>query len=177
MSTIVGSKDHFAVEYDMEPLDSSDRMHWLPGHICFWVAGHILGRYEIGAELTVAFASFPHLLANRGRRLNPRLLTLPLLDAFREVYSALHVDTGQTDVEIERAWAQYSPLYAVPTGFDVFDGWMGFLVEDHVRARYMWRDPDDIIREAWLQAGELDNVIDAFLTQLEERTGQKRRSV
>jgi hypothetical protein len=116
-------------------------------------------------------------LANRGRRQNTRLLTLPLLDAFREVYSALHVDTGQPEEEVERAWERYSRLYFVPTGFDVFDGWMGFLVEDQVRARYMWRDPDDSIRETWLQTGEFDNVIDAFLTELEERTGQKRGSI
>jgi hypothetical protein len=177
MSTIIGSNERFAVEYELQPLDNPEQMHWLPGRICFWIEGKKIGNYEEGAQLTVALATFSQLLRHQGNVRNERLLELPLVDAYQEIYSALYVDVGQPEEQVDQAWDEYSRFLAIPTGFDVFDRWMAFLVEDSERGRFMWRGPDDRVHEAWLVAGEFFSVLGAFLEHLEERTGQKRRAM
>jgi hypothetical protein len=57
----------------------------------------------------------------------------------------------------------------------VFDGHHGFLIEDRLVGRRIWRSRrDEIIHATRIGAGEFGRVIDDFLTALERISGQTR---
>ena len=81
----------------------------------------------------------------------------------------------RTDEEIDELSRRYKRFEVFPNGFEVFDGWLGFLVEDRLIGRLIWRaSADKIVRETRIGVGEFDRVIDAFLTELEKVSGQTR---
>ena len=59
----------------------------------------------------------------------------------------------------------------IPIGVDAFDGWQAYLIEDERRGRYLWRGPDEVVREAWLKAGIVDHTLEALMRDLNSRTG------
>ena len=104
-------------------------------------------------------------------------MAMPAAKAFSIMYEALYDDPGDRSYrEIAELAERYERFEVLPRGFDVFDGWRAFLVEDRIAARLLWRSPDGTIHEARIGAGEFDRVIDAFLTELERQSGHKRRT-
>ena len=189
MSEIFGAPERFAVEYELlspetllevlgEPaLSDAERAYWLFGRIRFWAGGTAIGDYEPSAALTVALASFePQLLANRGKRQDPRFMTGAAELVFHRINSAIYEDDERNKEQIAQD-LDFARFYGIPAGFDAFDGWMAFLIEDGGRGRYLWSKRDRVIREVVLDSGEFDDALEAFLSDLEGRTGQTRTRV
>jgi hypothetical protein len=175
MSTLIGQRERIAVEFDLWP-SSPDTQSWLFGTMCLWAAGKRIGRHEEQRAMTVGMAAFPHVLLNAGTRRDDTLMAMPAEQAFATICDALYGDPdGRTDKEIDEISRRYVRFEVLPGGFDVFDGWRAFLVEDRIAARLLWRSAHDVIHEARLGAGEFDRVIDGFLTELERQSGQKRK--
>jgi hypothetical protein len=176
MGTIVGQPDRIAVEFDLWPSEPEAK-EWLFGTMCLWAAGQRIGRHDEQCAMTVALASLPHVLLDKGKRSDAALMAMPAAKAFSTMYEALYGDPGdRPDREIAERAERYERFEALPRGFDVFDGWHAFLIEDRIAARLLWRSPDDAIHEARIGAGEFDRVIDAFLTELERQSGAGRRT-
>jgi hypothetical protein len=96
-------------------------------------------------------------------------------DAFEAIYQALYADQPELSYsETSAHVCRYRRFEAVPNGFDVFDGWHAFLIEDRLIGRLVWRGPNDLIMEARVGTGEFDRVLDRFLAALEQISGQRR---
>lgn len=163
---LFGSKSRFAIEADLDKVGAEDP--FLLGRFCFWVGEKAVGDYELGGALSVALASCRNLLRFRENRGDSTLIAMPAADAFIEIYSALFVDNGQPDDQVKRDAEYYTRFVAIPMGFDVFDSWMAFLIEDRASGRYLWRKmdlEDDPVHETMLLKGEFDAVLLEFVNR------------
>jgi hypothetical protein len=176
---VIGQPDRVAVEFALDPSLQAEHPSWLFGTMCLWVGGHRIGRHDEICAMTVALSSFPGLLRNRGNRADPALMACSAGDAFEAIYEALYAD--QTELSYSETSARvcrYRRFEAVPNGFDVFDGWHAFLIEDRLIGRLVWRRPNDSIMEARIGTGEFDRVLDRFLAALEQiRLSVSKRNV
>ena len=107
------------------------------------------------------------LLVNRGQRFDETLFGAPAEEVFSKIFSALSIDSGQSDDEVARDEAFYSRFRVVARGFDIFDNWDGFLIEDHVVGRFLFRRVNSELKEATIPAGEFDRVLDEFVKTLQ----------
>lgn len=171
---VIGERERVAAEVDLLEDVPPRQKGWMFGRLSLWVGGILVGRHDEVGALTVALTTFPDILGHRGERSRPHLMALPAVEVARRVHEGLYVDSGQSDVAIRRAEQEYTPLLVLPRGFDLFDGWMGVMIEDEEIGRFVVRGPDGQVREARIQAGEFDRVIDALLSELERISGQIR---
>lgn len=173
-AVVLGDRARVAVEYELVPDVGPRERKWLFGRLALWVGGLAVGRHDEVGALTVALTSFPAVLANQGKRGRPHLMEAPAEEVFQQMFEAMFVDSGQSDAAVRRARQEYGPLLVLPPGFDLFDGWTAMLIEDETTGRFIVQGPDEQVHEAKIPAGELDRVIDAFLTDLERISGQIR---
>jgi hypothetical protein len=188
MSTIVGRPERIAAEFeiyslqrladefDLRSTEQNDISTWIYGTMCLWAGGHRIGRHDELCAMTVAMAGFPSILRNKGKRSNPALMTKSARAVFRIVHRALY--GAHENLSYRQLVALTQPfdcLSVLHKGFDVFDGWDAYLIEDGTVGRLIWRGPDRRIREVRIDAGEFDHMLDEFLTALENATGHKRR--
>jgi hypothetical protein len=179
MSTLIGYRDRVAVEFELKKVEPELR-NWLYGTMSLWAGGHRISRHGRHGEvctLTVALTSFPGILRDAGDRSDPRLMAMPADEAFEIMHEAIYGDepgsTYQQTVALSR---HFGRLEVFPIGFEVFDGHHGFLIEDRLVGRLIWRATADmIVREIRIGAGEFDRIIDQFLTELERLSGHTRR--
>lgn len=175
MSTVVGQPDRIAVEFDLWPSEPEHKQ-WLFGTMCLWAGGQRIGRHDEQCAMTVAMAGFPHILRDAGKRRDDALMAMSAVDAFTTIHDALYGDPAdRSDREIDELSRRYVRFEVLPRGFDVFDGWWAFLIEDRIAARLLWQSPNEVIHEARIGAGEFDRVIDGFLTELERQSGYQRK--
>jgi hypothetical protein len=127
------------------------------------VRGARVGNYDNGTSISVARHCLEALLRFHGKRHSTRLWDLPARAVFRELYSKLYLDDDRSDEQIRADFDEYSRYQASPSGLDVFDGWLAFLIEDEVRGRFIWEDPSSNINEVSLPSGNFDSVITLFL--------------
>ena len=156
---LVGDPKRFAIQFELdEPLVED----WLFGRFCFFAGGTAVGDWSVRASLATGRAMLQTLLSRKGKRSADRLMTIPATVAFSEIEAALFEDDSRSDEAVEKDSAFYSRFIAIPTGFDVFDEWMAFLIEDDVRARLLWNKLPYVEppREAWLRAGEFDAIVE-----------------
>jgi hypothetical protein len=169
---LLGAKDLFAIEFELDNLQESEeaRARFMNGKFCFWVRGDRIGDYDYGGSLSVALHDCKRLLSYAGRRKEERLYLKSTEDVYSEIQRALYVDSGQSDEQMAEDSAYYIRFEAIPVGFDVFDGWMAFLVEGETTGRYIWRSPStagDVLHEQQLPAGEFDRVLSTFVQAFE----------
>jgi hypothetical protein len=159
---IIGNPDRFGVKFEIDlPYE-----HWLFGRMCYIVHNQCVGNYENGASLAVAINGLTSLMQFSGARNEESLITKPAADVFTEIDNALYLDRGQSDGRVARDRTYYWRFHAKPTGFDVFDHWKCYLVEDERVGRFLWvnlRDETKQVHEQQLARGEFDAVILSFL--------------
>lgn len=173
---ILGSKDSFAIEFEVDPIPqgaSEEHIkymrYFILGRMCFWVNHQQIGDYDLGGSLSVAAADLPTLLEKTGRRYAPALNAESAEKAFHTINDALYIDKGQPDEQVRQDWKTYSGFIAIPMGFDVFDEWKAFLVEGDQKARYLWLNYDEgVVHEAILAIGEFEACIQEFLDWFDE---------
>jgi hypothetical protein len=174
MGTLIGNRDRIAVEYELHKVEPKYR-RWLYGNMTLWAAGQPINRHDELAAMTVALTSFPGILRDAGQRSDPRLMAKPAEEVFDIIYDSIYGDEPErTYHESLQIHLHFQPFEVAPSGFDVFDCWHIYLIEDRVVGRLIWQGPDKVVRETRIGAGEFDRVIDTFLTQLEELSGQTR---
>lgn len=178
MSTLIGQRDRIAVEFKLEEVEPEYK-RWIYGTMSLWVGGHRIsrhGRHDEVCTLTVALTTFPGQLRDAGNRIDPELMAMSAETAFATLYDAIYeCPEGRSDEEIDELSRKYKRFEVFSSGFEVFDGHHGFLIEDRLVGRLIWRaSADKVIHEARIGAGEFDRVIDAFLTALEKTSGQTR---
>jgi hypothetical protein len=174
MGILIGHRDRIAVEFELNAADSEEVRKWLFGRMCLWAGGQRIGRYDEGCAMTVAMASFPLILQRKSRRSDATLMRMPAAPAFATIHNALHGDADPPEGEDAIEGRFYARFEVLDRGFDVFDGWSAYLIEDRIVGRLIWRAPDQHIHEARLGAGEFDRVLEQFLTALERATGYTR---
>jgi hypothetical protein len=178
MSTLIGQRERIAVEFQLEEVEPEYKS-WIYGTMSLWAGGHRIsrhGRHDEVCTLTVALTTFPANLCDAGTRIDPELMAMPAETAFAKLYGAIYgYPEDRTDEEIDELSRRYKRFEVFPHGFEVFDGHRGFLVEDRLVGRLIWRaSADEIVHEARIGAGEYDRIIDAFLTELKKASGQTR---
>jgi hypothetical protein len=178
MSTLIGQRERIAVEFELKEVEPELR-NWLYGTMSLWAGGHRIsrhGRHDEVCTLTVALTTFPGQLRDAGNRIDPELIAMSAETAFATLYGAIYeCPEDRSDEEIDELSRKYKRFEVFPNGFEVFDGHRGFLIEDRLVGRLIWRaSADKVIHEARIGAGEFDRVIDAFLTALENTSGQTR---
>lgn len=159
MSQLVGRPDRVAFEFMLTPV-SEDHRKWLFGRLCLWAGGRRIGRYDEDCAMTVALATFPEILAHAGRRSDPGLMRRPTDEAFTVLYDAVYGND-------ESRYGSRAQHFLVSShGFDYFDGWTAFLIEDRLSGRLIWRSPDRLLHEVIVDAGEFDTVLGEFVSTL-----------
>ena len=174
MSQLIGTKDVFAIEYEFDETAVARNEHWLHGRMCFWIGGTQVGDFGGTATLAVALALFPDLLADSGKRNDEGLFRLPASAAVDRIFSALSIDSGQSNAQVSRDEAFYSRFRAVPAGFDIFDNWDVYLIEDQAGGRLLFRKVGGPVGEATLPVGEFDRVVQDFVNALQAETATRR---
>jgi hypothetical protein len=172
---IIGQPGRVAIEFELRET-SEDVRSWLFGKICIWAAGQRIGRHDEECALTVALTTFPFVLADAGRRRDVTLLAMPAAEAFARIHAAIYEEDSpdRSYADTAKLVESFRRFEVLPNGFDAFDGWNGYLIEDRMVGRLVWRGPDGAVQEARIGAGEFDRAIDGFLSALEQASGQKR---
>jgi hypothetical protein len=175
MVTLIGQRGRVAVEFALRPAAPQHRQ-WLFGRMCLWIGGHRIGRHDEDCALTVALTSLAAVLDHAGRREDAALMALTAEEAFAAVHDAIYVDLGEdeSDPALLQRVRHPQRFEIAARGFDYFDGWHAFLIEDRLNGRAVWRSTDHVIHEARIGAGEFDRVLDGFLRELERVSGQAR---
>ncbi len=165
---IIGKSDTFAIRFSVDGLSGA----WVFGNICYLVGGRSIGDYDLGGSLTAAVGAFLRLLEFTGMRKELSLMPLSAGDVFRRIDNAMYVDSGQSDEQVSADWRYYRRFHAKPVGFDVFDNWKCYLIEDGTFARFLWKDlravESETVSEQRLALGEFDQVISAFVQHLRD---------
>jgi hypothetical protein len=177
MGTLIGHRERIAVEFQLEEVEPEYKS-WIYGTMSLWAGGHRIsrhGRHDEVCTLTVALTTFPANLCDAGTRIDPEPMAMPAEKVFATLYDAIYeCPDDRTDKEIDELSRRYKRFEVFPHGFEAFDGHRGFLVEDRLVGRLIWRaSADEIVREARIGAGEYDRVIDAFLTELEKHPDRR----
>jgi hypothetical protein len=175
MVTLIGQRGRVAVEFALRPAAPQHRQ-WLFGRMCLWIGGHRIGRHDEDCALTVALTSLAGIPQHAGNRADADLMAMPATAMYETLYAALYADPANDESHetIAARARRYERFEITTSGFDYFDGWKAFLVEDAPVGRAVWRAPDATIREAHIAAGEFDRVLDGFLRELERVSGQAR---
>lgn len=149
-----GDKARFAIALE---LDGDHGGSWLFGRICYWIAGKVVGRYDLGTSLRDVLFQMTYIIGDGGQRFCPTLLRLPNDKVFDLILKVI----GETSEEIY----QYIPQDFLPARFDVripvdvFDSWKIFLVDGLGEARLLYRELDaSEVGVAILVSGEFDKV-------------------
>lgn len=133
MGTFVGHPDRIAIEFALDRAETKDVGRWLYGRMCLWAGGHRIGRHDETCAMTVAMASFPLIMRNRGNRCDPALMEMPARSAFRTVHDALYgAHPSLSYAQVDALSQAFERFVALDRGFDVFDGWDAYLVEDRL---------------------------------------------
>jgi hypothetical protein len=103
-------------------------------------------------------------------------MSMPAADAFAVIHAAIYSDSDDAEPyrEASERVRRYQCFEIASNGFDYFDGWHAFLIEDQLVGRAIWRSPDDAIHEARVGSGEFDRVLDGFLSELERISDRTR---
>lgn len=136
--------------------------------------GQRVGDYELGTSLRDVLFQLDEIAKYRHSRSSPRFSTLPAVAVFRLIDAALFgsADLNNAGVAEEEQWARHKIFPAV----DVFDPWKGYLVEDGKNARFIFaRSPYRDVTEFPLRAGEIDAILDAVRSALDEIYAQESR--
>ncbi len=134
---IIGDRGRFAIEFQV---DEPRLEHWLFGKLCYRVGGQEVGDYDLGGTLNGAVGAFIRLLEFKGSRQEPTLMSSPAADVFNRIDGALYIDSGQSDLQVRTDWESFKRFHAWPVGFDVFDDWKCYLIEDDKIGRFLWKD-------------------------------------
>jgi hypothetical protein len=164
MMPLVGEPSRFAVEYD---LDANHGGAWMFGRFCYWCGGQRVGDYELGTSLRDVLSALFGLARDRFARASQRFSPMPTVSVFRLLDGALFgaADINNARLAAEEQWARHLILPSL----DVFKSWKGYLVEDEQAARFIFaRAPYLHVTELRLKAGEVDMVLDAVRTALDE---------
>lgn len=169
----IGDPTSFAIQFEVFAPASP----WLFGKIAYSVGASIVGDYEIGASLNVAYAGFMELLRFRGNRNDKALINAPKSDAFDVIDRALYTGPAGPCEEIAAELDAFNRFHAYPPGLDVFDFWKCFLVEDDVSGRFLWAGigvtdgERGEVHEQLLAYGQFDSVIEGFIIHMREAYG------
>jgi hypothetical protein len=158
-----GDRSQFAVELE---LDANCDDTWLFGRICYWIAGTMIGDYDVGTSLRDVLFQMAYVTGDSGKRVCPKLFCLNKEKIFALIS---HVLRGESE-EIYR----YIPPNFLPARLDVripvdvFDFWSIFLVESEVDAKLLYRKIESLeIAETRLTKGYFDKVVAEVHTYLE----------
>jgi hypothetical protein len=162
---LVGDRDRFAIEYELDPLHSGDAElgHWMFGRIRWWCGGDTVGRYEPNTAIRDVAAAAERILLRDAARYSPELMVLPAREVAHIIAEALFADNDRSDEQIAADGAHYWPFFVSPRT-EVFDPWDIFVVEDESRARLIWNlvgRPE--VNECGLRPGEFSGVLHEFL--------------
>jgi hypothetical protein len=178
MSTLIGQRERLAVEFKLSEV-KPEHQGWIHGTLSLWAGGHRIsrhGRHDEECRLAAALTVFDEILREAGNRTDPALMAMPAEQAFATIHRALYEDDGTLSFResIEHS-AKYEKFEVFPSSFEALDGHHGFLIEDGLFERLIWRATADmVVREIRIGAGEFERTIDAFLTALEKATGHPR---
>lgn len=165
---LIGDSGRFAIEFCVE----HDETSWLFGKFAYLIGGARLGNYDNGASLNVAFASLKHLADFSGQRFAPELIHAPAAEVFGTIDRALYTGDDDALENLDFAWEKYKVYHAAPPGFDVFDYWKCYLIEDETIGRLIWariglaRGECGEVHEQRLRSGEFDSVVESFLKHM-----------
>ena len=149
-----GDRSRFAIAID---LDKNHGGSWLLGRFCYWIAGKLVGSYDVGTSLRDVLFQMKYITGDQGLRLCPALLELPEEKIFSLISSAL----DETSDELLRyATPDFLPArFDVRIPVDVFDSWKIFLVEGVYEAKLLYfRLDSSTLSVATLAPGEFDTV-------------------
>jgi hypothetical protein len=168
VGTLIGRRERVAIEFELTPTPQEHRK-WIFGLMCLWIGGERIGRHDEEVAMTVALTSFRGILDNAGKRNDATLMSMPAAEAFATIYRPLYGDEylDLSYREISDLSRRFEPFEITTSGFDYFDGWKAFLIENELAGRVLWRSPDGAIHEKPLGAGEFDRVLGGFLNELE----------
>ena len=172
---LIGDKSRFAVQFEV----LEHQTHWVFGKFCYWADSLMIGDYDIGASLGVGTSSVEWVASTRGKKYEPALFRAPADLAFASIYNPIYGGPADDLVHIERGEERLALFRATPEGFDVFDGWIAFLVESPRADRLLWRqvrcDGRSAVRECYLEHGEFFDVLDAYVEHISRTTAYGKR--
>jgi hypothetical protein len=175
MVTLIGRRERMAFEFELTPVEDELR-RWMFGRMCLWIDGQRIGRHDEDCALAVALSSLAEIQKHAGKREDAALMSMPAADAFAVIHAAIYSDSDDAEPyrEASERVRRYQCFEIASNGFDYFDGWHAFLIEDQLVGRAIWRSPDDAIHEARVGSGEFDRVLDGFLSELERISDRTR---
>jgi hypothetical protein len=154
---IYGSKDRFAVQWELH----DDRpTYLLPGKICFWIGGEMVGDYGLGTWLSDVVFCLRYPTGDCGNRNGSRFCALSSEAAFALIQTALVDGNSRCQIAEEEMWARFN----VSVGVDVFDAYRMYLFDCENCSRllvghYSKSANRYVVREQRLDVGEYDAVI------------------
>jgi hypothetical protein len=160
---LIGKTSRFAVGYE---LDANYGGEWMYGKFCFFCNEQEIGDYEVGTSLRDVLFQLDEVTKFK-RRANQRFNAMTAKEVFEMVDAGL---SGELKVLApglveEEQWRNLCLFPAV----DVFDGWKGFLLRGEEIERLIFSvAPYEEVKEAKLNCGEFDGVIECVRKELNE---------
>lgn len=162
---LIGKTSRFAVQYE---LDANYGGEWMYGKFCFFCNEQQIGDYELGTSLRDVLFQLDEV-AKFKRRANQRFDAMTAKEVFALVDAGLSGDlkvlAPDAGVVEEEQWRNLCLFPVV----DVFDGWKGFLLRGEEIERLIFSVvPYLEVKEAKLDCGEIDGVIECVRKELNE---------
>ena len=161
---IVGDKDKFAIEYQIdEKIDS-----WILGRIRFWLRGDAVGNWDDAADLMGCMNWLRDFVENPRDRSEPSLSGRSQDEVFHLLTAHLRHSEAVSEAEdaIRNTFSRFNISHLGMSSFDRYDIVLWNDITNNERC--MWRLGDDgSIHEAVLPPGEMERVARAFCDHLE----------
>lgn len=168
---MVGNKESFAVQFE---LDKEFGGVWLFGKFCYWVAGVMVGDYELGTSLRDVLFQMRWAVADCGNRAGGVLCDVTPEKAFLMLDGLLY-EPNEFAATAEATSIETPARFAVSIPVEVFDRWKIYLIECNEVATMIFRDAkNSVIRSVALEKGTFDRVINETFDCLDRLYEQNR---
>ncbi|MDP1615217.1 MAG: Imm42 family immunity protein [Methylococcales bacterium] len=156
---LVGNKDVFAVEYELDENINA----WMYGKVCYWINNIQIGEYDLGTSLRDVFFALKYSVYDCENRDGGRLCELSPQEIFYHLNETIFGNN-----EYSGAVLDTPARFNIGLQIDVFDNWKIFLVDCDNKSIFFFKMlTEENVHHFVTPKRYFDTVIKKFYSRLE----------
>lgn len=159
MYKLIGSKDQFAIQYEIIEVVS----HFIYGRICYWIDGKQIGNFDLDTIISDVLSFLPSIIQDNEKREHKKFFEMDKEEVYYLLSGQAFFDNEKyAEMALEETWARFNIEVDLDVFGDVFIG----LIDSGKMARIIYTDDKNILHEFYLNQGEVDEVFVCFYKEL-----------
>ncbi|MFE1573086.1 Imm42 family immunity protein [Comamonas odontotermitis] len=150
-----GDKNRFSIELN---IDENHGGAWLFGRFCYWIAGEMVGEFEMGTSLRDVLFQMKYIVNPQVDRFCCGLFEVSKEKAFEVISEALDENNDEIYEYVSRDFTVANFDICIPV--DIFNNWKIFLIDGYDSSRVLYSKMESMkIKELLFNSGEFNEVV------------------